>query len=181
VNVQVCPACVDVQQTDASGNIKEKWYYGSKGELLDHTVDTYVLKTDVWTWTNYAENGSVKVALQTQNGKVNFYRQNVDDQNAAFGKYFSLDRVGTIQQRFRGHADGTFDDIVTSYPDEQVHNPHLPEWRDGTGTLRLKVEYDYDLDGQGNWTMRRTWVWTPELSEKKLYLADRRALTYWGN
>jgi hypothetical protein len=123
----------------------------------------------------------VKVALQTQNGKANFYRQNVDDLNAAFGKYFSLDRAGTTQHRFRGHADGTFDDIETNYPDENAFNPHSLEWRVGTDTLRLKAEYEYQLDGKGNWTTRRTWVWTPELSEKRLYLVDQRTLTYWEN
>jgi hypothetical protein len=78
-------------------------------------------------------------------------------------------------------ADGTYDDVATIYPDEKLHHPDRLEWRDGTGTLRLQVEYEYEVDGQGNWTTRRTWVWTPELTEKKLYKVDLRTLTYWGN
>jgi hypothetical protein len=169
-----------LRQTDASGNIKEEWCYQSGGQLSYHTVDTLDPRTDVWTWTNYAEDGSVKVAIETQNGKVHFYRQNVDDPNV-FGQHFFLDPIGNTQHSFRGNADGTYDDVMTIYPDEKLHNPDRLEWRDGTGTLRLQVEYEYVVDGQGNWTTRRTWVWTPELAEKKLYKVDLRTLTYWGN
>ena len=70
---------------------------------------------------------------------------------------------------------------MTIYPDEKLYYPEGLEWRDGTGTLRLKVEYEYELDGQRNWTTRRTWVWTPDLAEKKLYKVDMRRLMYWGN
>lgn len=38
-----------LRQTDASGNIKEEWCYGSKDELSYHILDTYDPKTDVWT------------------------------------------------------------------------------------------------------------------------------------
>jgi hypothetical protein len=166
--------------TDASGNIKEEWCYGSKDELSYHTLDTYDPKTDVWTWANYAEDGSVKVAIETQNGKVHFYRQNVNDPNV-FGRYFFLDPNGNTQHSFRGNEDGTYNDVTTFYADEKLHNPERLEWRDGTGTLRLKVEYEYELDGQTNWTTRRTWVWTPDLGGKTLYKVDMRRLTYWGN
>ena len=168
------------RQTDASGNIKEEWCYGSKDELSYHTLETYDPKTDVWSWTSYSEDGSAKVAIETQNGKVHFYRQNVNESNV-FGEHFFLDPIGNTQHSFRGHPDGTYDDVTTIYPDERLHNPERLEWRDGTGTLRLKVEYEYELDGLGNWTKRRTWVWTPDLGEKKLYKVDLRRLTYWGN
>ena len=169
-----------LRQTDASGNIKEEWCYGSMDELSYHTLDTYDPKTDVWTWTSYGEDGSVKVAIETQNGKVHFYRQNVNDPNV-FGRHFLLDPIGNTQHSFRGNADGTYDDVTTIYPDEKLHNPERLEWRDGTGTLRLKVEYEYELDGLTNWTTRRTWVWTPDLGEKTLYKVDMRRLTYWGD
>lgn len=169
-----------LRQTDASGNIKEEWCYGSKNELSYHILDTYDPKTDVWTWTNYAEDGSVRVAIETENAKVNFYQQNVEDPNV-FGQHFFLDPIGNTQHSFRGHADGTYDDVTTISSDEKLHNPERLEWRDGTGTLRLKVEYEYELDGLGNWTTRRTWVWTPDLGEKKLYKVDLRRLTYWAN
>lgn len=169
-----------LRQTDTSGNIKEEWCYGSKDELSYHILDTYDPKTDVWTWTSYAEDGSVKVTIATQNGKVNFYRQNVNDPNV-WGQHFSLDPIGNTRHWFRGHADGTYDDVMTIYPDEKLYYPEGLEWRDGTGTLRLKVEYEYELDGQRNWTTRRTWVWTPDLGEKKLYKVDMRRLMYWGN
>ena len=169
-----------LRQTDRSGNIKEEWSYQSGGQFSYHILDSLDPKTDVWTWTNYAEDGSVKVAIETQNGKVHFYRQNVDDPNV-FGQHFFLDPIGNTQHSFRGHADGTYDDVTTIYPDEKLHNPERLEWRDGTGTLRLQVEYEYEVDGQGNWTTRRTRVWTPDLGEKKLYKVDLRTLTYWGN
>jgi len=169
-----------LRQTDASGNIKEEWCYGNGDELSYHTLDTYDPKTDVWTWTSYAEDGSIKVAIETQNGKVHFYRQDVNEPNV-FGEHFFLDPIGNTQHSFRGHADGTYDDIMTIYPDKRLYNPESLEWRDGTGTLRLKVEYEYELDVLKNWTTRRTWVWTPDLGEKKLYKVDQRTLTYWGN
>lgn len=167
------------RQTDASGNIKEEWCYGNKDELSYHTLDTYDPKTDVWSWTSYADNGSVKVTIETQNGKVHFYRQNVSEPNV-FGEHFFLGPIGNTQHSFRGHADGTYDDVITVYPDEKLHNPERLEWRDGTGTLRLKVEYEYELDGLRNWTKRQTWVWTPDLGERKLYRVDVRELKYWG-
>lgn len=166
--------------TDDSGNIKEEWCYRGKEELSYHTLDAYDPKTDGWTWTSYAEDGSIKVAIETQNGKVHFYRQNVNDPNV-FGQHFFLDRIGNTQHTFRGHADGTYDDITTIFPNERLHNPERLEWRDGAGTLRLKADYEYELDAQGNWTTRRTWVWTPDLAEKQLYKVDQRRLTYWGN
>ena len=169
-----------LRQTDATGNIKEEWCYGSQDELSYHILDTYDPKTDVWTWTSYAEDGSVKVAIETQDDKVHFFRQNVNDPNV-FGQHFFLDPIGNTQHSFRGHADGTYDDITTIYPDEKLHNPERVEWRDGTGTLRLKVEYEYEVDGQRNWTARRTSVWTPDLGEKKVYKVDLRRLTYWVN
>lgn len=169
-----------LRQTDASGNIKEEWCYGSNDELSYHILDTYDPKTDMWMWASYAEDGSVKVAIETQNGKGDFYRQNVNEPNV-FGRHFFLDPIRNTQHSFRGHADGTYDEVTTIYPDEKLHNPERLEWRDGTGALRLKVEYDYEVDGQGNWTTRRTWVWTPELGEKKQYKVDTRRLTYWEN
>lgn len=169
-----------LRQTDDSGNIKEEWGYQNGGQFSYHILDTYDPKTDVWTWTNYAEDGSVKVAIETQEGKVHFYRQNVDDPNA-FGQHFFLDPIGNTQHTFRGHADGTYDDVITIFPDKKLHNPELLEWRDGKGTEQLRVEYEYEVDGLGNWTTRRTWVWTPELGEKRLYKVDLRILTYWGN
>jgi len=167
-----------LRQTDASGNIKEEWCYDAKNELSYHILDTYDPNTDVWTWTNYAEDGSVRLAIETQNGTVHFYRQNVSDPNV-FGRHFFLDRIGNMQHSFRGNADGTYDDVTTIFPDKKLHNPVGLEWRDGTRTLRLKVDYEYELDRLGNWTMRRTWVWTPDLGEKMLYKVDRRKLTYW--
>jgi hypothetical protein len=89
-----------LRQTDVSGNIKEEWCYQSGGQFSYHTVDTLDPRTDVWTWTNYAEDGSVKVAIETQNGKVHFYRQNVDDPNV-FGQHFFLDPIGNTQHSFR--------------------------------------------------------------------------------
>lgn len=169
-----------LRQTDASGNINEEWCYGSKDDFSYHILDMHDPETHLWTWTSYAEDGSVKVAIETQNGEVHFYRQNVNEPNV-FGEHFFLDPIGNTQHSFRGHADGTYDDIMTINPDEKLHNPERLEWRDGSGTLRLKVEYEYEVDRQTNWTTRRTWVWTPGLSEKKLYKVDMRKLTYWAN
>jgi len=169
-----------LRQTDATGNIKEEWCYGSRDELSYHILDTYDPKTDVWMWTSYTEDGSVKVAIETQNGKVHFFRQNVNEPNA-FGQHFFLDPIGNTQHSFRGHPDGTYDDVTTVFPDEKLHNPERLEWLDGAGTLRLRVEYEYELDEKSNWTTRRTWVWTPDLEEKKLYKVDLRRFTYWTN
>lgn len=167
-----------VRQSDSSGNIKEEWSYGKDEEFSYHIVDTYDPKTDIWTWTSFDENGHLKVGIATQEGKVLFYRHPTTQENA-FGEHFFLDRIGKTQHTFRGHSDGTFDDVTTIYPDETNHLARRLEWRDGNEVLRLAADFEYETDAHGNWTRRNTWVWTPELGERKLYETDTRTLTYW--
>lgn len=167
-----------VRQADFTGNVKEDWSFGKNDQFSYHIVDTYDPATDVWTWTSFNENGTLKIAIATQNGKVLSYRHPTTEENA-FGEHFFLDRIGKTQHSFRGHSDGTCDDVKTIYPADSNHLPSRIEWRDGAGVLRLAADFEYEVDGYGNWTRRSFWVWTPELSERKLYETDTRTLTYW--
>lgn len=168
-----------VRQSDSTGNIKEDWSYGKNAAFSYHILDTYDPATDIWTWTSFNEDGSLKIAIVTQNGKVLSYQHPTMEENA-WGEHFFLDPIERTQHTFRGHPDGTYDDVTTIFPDDTRHNPGQLEWRDGTGVLRLAVDFQYEVDSYGNWIKRSIWVWTPELSERRLYKTDMRLLTYWN-
>lgn len=167
-----------VRLADRSGNVKEDWSYSKNDEFSYHIVDTYDPTRDIWTWTSLNENGSLKVAIATQDGRVLSYQHPTTEKNV-FGEHFFLDRIGKTQHTFRGHADGTCDDVTTIFPNETAHLPSRVEWRDGSGALRLAADYEYEIDDYSNWTRRSIWVWTPEISERKLYETGTRTLTYW--
>lgn len=164
---------------DASGNFKEEWDSGPNGSFSLHFAETNDPKTGTWTFTNFNENGSIKVTFTTVGTKVISYWQEPGEQQV-FGSNFFMDSVGKTQESYSCHSDGNCDHIVSYFPDEARHHVSRIEWRDAAGVLKLSSDYEYELDQFGNWTKRIVLVWSPELGERKLYETDYRTLKYWS-
>ena len=164
---------------DASGNFKEEWDSGPNGGFSLHFVETNDPKTDTFTFTNFNENGSIKVTFTTVGTKVISYWQEPNEQQV-FGSNFFMDPVGKTQESYSCHSDGSCDHVISYFPDEARHHVSQIEWHDPAGVLKLSADYKYELDQFGNWTKRTVWVWSPELGERKLYETDFRTLKYWG-
>jgi hypothetical protein len=166
------------RMTDATGNSKEEWDYGQDGKLTLHFVETTDPNKGTWAITTFNENGSVKLALNTEGTKVlSFWREPGED--LPFGSIFFMDRAGKTQESYRCHLGGGCDHIVTYFPDERSHNATRLEWHDPAGVLQLAADYEYGLDGYGNWTKQTIWLSTPDLGDHKLFQINRRILTYW--
>jgi hypothetical protein len=166
---------------DPGGNNKEQWDYGHNQAFLLHFVQTYDPKTALWTFTNFNEDGSVKVAITTEGSKLLSYWRQQTGEDHVFGSNFVMDPEGKAQDSYSCNLDGTCDRITAYFSDEKRHLVSRMEWHDPSGTLRLSFDYDYQLDQFGNWTKRTVWVWNPELGERKLCETDYRTLTYWSN
>ncbi len=165
---------------DASGNFKEEWDSGPNGSFSLHFVEANDPKTGTWTFTNFNEDGSIKVNFTTVGTKVISYWQEPSDQQV-FGSNFSMDPVGKTQESYSCHSDGNCDHIISYFPDEARHHVSRIEWHDPAGMLKLSADYEYELDQFGNWTKRTVSVWSPELGERKLYEKDYRTLQYWAD
>jgi hypothetical protein len=163
---------------DASGNFKEEWDSGPNGSFSLHFVQTNDPKTDTFTFSNFNENGSIKVTFTTMGTKVISYWQEPSEQQV-FGSTFFMDPVGKTQESYSCHSDGSCDHVISYFADEARHHVSQIEWRDAEGLLKLSADYGYELDQFGNWTKRTVWVWSPELGNRKLYETDYRTLTYW--
>lgn len=164
---------------DASDNFKEEWDSGPNGSFSLHFVQANDPKTDTFTFTNFNENGSIKVTFTTVGTKVISYWQEPSEQQV-FGSNFFMDPVGKTQESYSCRSDGSCDHVISYFPDEARHHASRIEWHDAAGVLKLWADYEYDLDQFGNWTKRTVWVWSPELGERKLYETDYRTLKYWS-
>lgn len=168
-----------VSISDASANFKEEWDYGLNRTFSLHFLQTYDPKRDIWEFTNFNEDGTVKVAIRTEGTKVlSFWQEPGQDQ--IFGSNFFMDPVGKTQESYSCHQDGACEHIITYFPDEARHNVSRVERHDPTGVLKQSADYEYEIDQFGNWTKRAVWVWSPELGERKLYETDYRTLKYWN-
>lgn len=163
---------------DASGNFKEEWNFGRDGSFSLHFVQTNNPKTDTFTFTNFNENGSIKVTFTTVGTNVISYWQEPSEQQV-FGSNFSMDPVGKTQESYSCHDDGSCDHVISYFSDEARLHASRIEWRDAAGVLKVSADYEYVFDQFGNWTKRSVWVWNPELGNRKLYETDYRTLTYW--
>jgi hypothetical protein len=168
-----------IASSDASGNNKEEWNYGRNGVFSLHFVQSYDPETDIWTFTNFNENGSAKVAITTKGSKVLSYWQQAGEDNV-FGSNFYRDPNNKTQVSHSCNPDGTCDEITSYFSDEARHQASRVEWHDPAGVLRLSFDYEYEVDQFGNWTKRTVFVWSPELGERKSYETDYRTLKYWG-
>jgi len=165
---------------DASGNVKEQWDSGPNGRFSLHFSESYDPKTDTFTFTNFNEDGSIKLAFTTVGTKLTSYWQVPGEENI-FGQGFTTDPVGKTMEGYSCRSDGKCDHIFLKFADEARHLPTRIEWNDPEGSLKLAADYEYELDAFGNWTKRTVWVWSHLLGERKLYETDHRTLKYWGS
>lgn len=165
--------------TSADGNSKEQWDFGPDGAFTLHFVDVTDPKADTWTFTNFNEDGSIKVYISTLGTKVISYWQ-VPSEKPLFGSNFYVDRKGKTQESYSCHSDSTCAHLISYSPDESSPLVQRVEWHDNTGALELAADYEYELDNFGNWIKRTVWVWSLELGERKLYETDSRTLRYWA-
>jgi hypothetical protein len=163
---------------DASGEFKEEWDSGPNGSFSLHFAQTNDPKTDTFTFTNFNENGSIKVTFTTVGTKVISYWQEPSEQQV-FGSNFFMDPVGKTQESYSCHSEGSCDHVISYFPDEARHQASRTEWHDAAAVLKLSADNEYELDLFGNWTKRTVWVWSPELGARKLYETDYRTLEYW--
>lgn len=158
---------------DEHGTITEQFDYGPKNRFLLHYVQTYDPETDVQTFTNLNEDGTVRLTFTAKGDRVTSYWQqpsNVHElgSNVCF-------KTGCESH----NPDGSMFRTVTTFADGDTRNPIRAERRDATDQVQMAAEYEYEFDGHGNWTKRSVWIWTPESGERKLLEVDSRTLTYW--
>jgi hypothetical protein len=164
--------------SDAKGNYKEEWDYGPNSSFSLHFAETNEPKSDTYTFSNFNENGSIRVAFATVGTEVISYRQATAEENV-FGDSFSMDPTGKTQEAYKCHRDGRCDHFISYFTDESRHQVRRKEWHDADGTLKYSADFEYEIDAYGNWTKRTVWVWSDELGERKLYTTDYRTFTYW--
>jgi hypothetical protein len=167
------------RMTDASGGFQEEWEYGADGSFSVHFVETNDPKTDTFTFTNFREDGSIKLNFTTVGTKVVSYWQEPVDKDE-LGDTFFMDPVGKTQEAYKCHSGNSCDHIITYFTDETRHQVSRMEWQGADGALKMSSDYEYELDPYGNWTKRTVRVWSSELGERKLYETDYRTLTYWN-
>lgn len=115
---------------------REEWDYGKGGIFELHFIETYNPKTDVWTFANLNEDGSIKVAVETVGTRVASDQQNTPEANV-FGSGFYTDPADKKQITYRCRPDNTCDQIAAFCRDEGCRLVNRQEWRDENGTLKL--------------------------------------------
>ena len=165
--------------SDASGNYREEWDYGANGSFSLHFLEINEPKSDTCTFSNFNEDGSIKVAYTTVGTKLISYRQETAEENV-FGDQFIMDPTDKTQEAYRCHGDGRCDHAISYFIDESRHQVRRNELHDANGVLKYAADFEYEFDSYGNWTKRTVWVWSEELGERKLFTTDYRTFTYWN-
>ena len=165
--------------SDAAGNRKEQWDYRADGVFSLHFLEVNDPQTDTYIFTNFNEDGSMKVTFTTKGTKLISYWQEPSER-PVFGSTFFMDPVGKTQESYTCHSDSNCDHIISFFTDETRRNASRVEWHDAEGILKLWADYDYEIDQFGNWSKRTVWVGSSELEGRKLYETDYRTLTYWN-
>jgi hypothetical protein len=162
-----------VASFDEQGTITEQFDYGPNNRFLLHYTQTYDREVDVQTFTNFNEDGTVRLRFIAQGNRVASYWQQPSD----------VHELGSTVCFTTGcesrNPDGSMFRTVTTFADGERRNPIRAELRDAADQAQMAAEYEYESDGHGNWTKRSVWIWTPESGERILNEIDSRVLTYW--
>jgi hypothetical protein len=168
---------VQIARTTASfdehGTVTEQYDYGPKNKFLLHFTQTYDSETDVQTFTNFNEDGTVRLTFTAKGNIVTSYWQQPSNVHE-FGSTVCF-KSGCEEHTLDGSAFRT----ATTFADGERRNPTRVELRDVTDQVEMAADYEYEFDGHGNWTKRSVRIWTPELGERKLLEIDTRTITYW--
>lgn len=166
-----------LMNTDVDGIVTEKsvWYDGRLS--YQHTFDP---ETTVSHFTSFDSFGQVKLTWIVVAEKLASFWES-PDLASKFGDNFTEDRENGDLENYSCQNDDScaVSSIHFEYLDPKKRNPLSAEWRDSEGNLLHAVYYDYEVDSFRNWTRRRVWVWSPDLSTRSLYETDYRTITYW--
>jgi hypothetical protein len=157
---------------DEHGSVTEQFDYGPKNKFLLHFTQSYDPETDVQSFTNFNEDGTVRVTFTAKGDRVTSYWQQPSDVHE-FGSTVCF-KTGCDSHNLDGSAFRT----VTKFADGERKNPTRVELRDVTDQIKMAADYEYEFDGHANWTKRSVWIWTPESGERKLLEIDTRTIMY---
>jgi hypothetical protein len=158
---------------DENGTVTEQYDYGPKNKFLLHFTQNYDPEIDVQIFTNYNEDGTVRLTFTAKGERVVSYWQQRSDEHE-FGNTVCF-KTGCASHNLDGSPFRT----VTTLEDGDRGNPRRIELRDDTDQSQMAADYEYEFDGHGNWTKRSIWVWTRESGQRQLLEIDSRTLSYW--
>ncbi len=158
---------------DEDGTVTEQYDYGPKNKFLLHFTQSYAPKTDVQIFTNYNEDGTVRLTFTAKGERVVSYWQLPSDKHELGGTVCF--KTGCESHNLDGSPFRT----VTTLEDGDRRNPRRIELRDDTDQPQMAADYEYEFDGHGNWTKRSVCVCTRESGERQLLEIDSRTLGYW--
>lgn len=158
---------------EEQGTVTEQFDYGPKNKFLLHFRQSYDPETEVQIFTNYNEDGTVRLTFTAKGERVVSYWQLPSDKH-------ELGSTVCFKSGCDSHnLDGSAFRTVTTVEDGGRRNPRRIELRDDTDQPEMAADYEYEFDGHGNWTKRSVWVWTRESGERQLVEIDSRTLSYW--
>jgi hypothetical protein len=158
---------------DEHGTVTEQFDYGPKNKFLLHFTQSYDPETDVQTFTNYNDDGTVRLTFTAKEERVVSYWQQPSDKHE-LGSTVCF-KTGCESHNLNGSPFRT----VTMLKDGDTRNPRRIELRDDRDQPQMTANYEYEFDGHGNWTKRSVWVCTRESGERQLVEIDSRTLNYW--
>lgn len=158
---------------DEHGTVTEQFDYGPKDKFLLHYTQSYDREADVQRFTNFNEDGTVRLTFTAQGNRLTSYWQQPSN----------VPELGSTVCFTTGceshNLDGSAFRTLTTFADDGRRNPTRAELRDATDQVQMAADYEYEFDGHGNWTKRSVWIWTRESGERTLLEIDSRKLTYW--
>ena len=125
--------------SDVGGHNRDERDYGENGKFQAHFVETFDPKSNIWTFTDFDESGSVKAAIVTRNSDVVSYWQKTTE-SPTFGNNFFMDRDGRTQKSYSCDPDGSCHHITSYFNDDNRHNVSRVEWHDPTHVMRLSFD-----------------------------------------
>lgn len=162
---------------DEQGNVTEQFDRGSANNFL-HFTKHFNPDTGVETFTNYNEDGTVRLTYTATNGQITNYWQQPSDKHE-YGSGVCFNTAPKENQCEHHYPDGKVWHQLEKFFDEKRRVPLRVELRDETGLLQMAADYEYEFDSHGNWTKRSVWVLRSDSGQRKLQEADRRSITYW--
>jgi len=158
---------------DSNGTATEQFDYGPQGKVLLHYTQSYDPETDMQKFTNFNEDGTVRLAFTAKGERVTSFWQQPSDKDE-FGSTV-CSKTGCESHQ----PDGSLFRTVTTFADADSRNIARAERHDTDDQLQAAVDYEYEFDEHANWTKRSVWVWTRESSERVLLEVDSRRIAYW--
>jgi hypothetical protein len=162
---------------DDERNVTEQFDRSSGSNFL-HFTQHVNPDTGVETFTNYNEDGTVRLTYTAKGSKItNFWQQ--PGSKHEYGSGVCFNTVPKERECEHHYPDDKVWHQFERFADERRHDPLRVELRDETGLPQMLADYEYDRDSSGNWIRRSIWLWRSDSGERKLYEVDTRTLTYW--